>query len=116
MARRAERLVTIRAGIAQAFETTRAWFAGQDTFEWIEPQGGVVGFPRFRPDVEVDVDAFYRVLLDDHGTVVGPGHWFDQPRRYFRLGYGWPTPDELAGGLAALSTAANESRHASGSS
>lgn len=108
MARRAERLTTIRAGIARAFETTRAWFAGQDDFEWIEPHGGVVGFPRFRPDIEVDVEAFYRILLDEYGTVVGPGHWFDQPRRHFRLGYGWPTPDELAGGLTGLSAAAKQ--------
>ena len=106
MERRTERLVKIRAGIARALETTCRWMAGQDTFEWVEPRGGVVGFPRFKPDVDVDLDAFYRVLLDEHGTVVGPGHWFDQPRRHFRLGYGWPTADELAGGLAALSAAA----------
>jgi aspartate/methionine/tyrosine aminotransferase len=110
MARRAARLTTIRAGIAAALDQTRTWLAGQDVFEWIEPQGGVVGFPRFRSDLEVDVDRFYRVLLDDHGTVVGPGHWFDQSRRHFRLGYGWPTLDELAGGLVALSAAAAGAR------
>ena len=110
MARRTERLATIRAGIAQAFETTRAWFAGQDIFEWIEPRGGVVGFPRFRPDVAVDVDAFYRILIDDHGTVVGPGHWFDQPRRHFRLGYGWPTPTTWPGAGRTLAAARQASR------
>ena len=40
---------------------------------------GVVGFPRIRPGVPVDPDAFYRVLFEDHGTIVGPGHWFEQP-------------------------------------
>ena len=35
-----------------------------------------------------------------YGTIVGPGHWFDQPRTSFRLGYGWPTPASLAAGLA----------------
>ena len=86
------------AGHRRRLRDDTPWLAGQDSFEWVEPRGGVVGFPRFRPDVEVDVDAFYRLLLDEHGTVVGPGHWFDQPRRHFRLGYGWPTAAELAVG------------------
>ena len=37
----------------------REWMAGQDTFEWIEPAGGVVGLVRFRPEVAVDTDRFY---------------------------------------------------------
>ena len=86
----------------------RDWLAADDRFEWIEPRGGVVGFPRFRPDVDVDVDDFYTGLFERHGTLVGPGHWFDQPRRHFRLGYGWPTLERLAEGLANLSLAATE--------
>ncbi len=108
LARRPERMPRILAGIAAALETVRAWLADQDLFEWVEPRGGVVGFPRFRPDVPVDVDAFYRILLERYGTIVGPGHWFDQPRRHFRLGYGWPTPTELEQGLAAITAAAVE--------
>jgi aspartate/methionine/tyrosine aminotransferase len=76
--------------------------------EWLEPAGGVVGFPRIRPEVDVDVDRFYEVLLEEHGTVVGPGHWFEQSRRHFRLGYGWPQPAELEAGLAGLSQAVRE--------
>ena len=110
MARRPERLATILAGIQTALGITRAWMAAQDTFEWVEPAGGVVGFPRLRPEVDIDVDAFYRILLDEYGTVVGPGHWFDQPRRHFRLGFGWPTLDGLSGGLAALTASAERAR------
>jgi len=110
MARRAERLPRIRDGIDAALGTVRSWFADQDVFEWVEPRGGVVGFPRFRPDLDVDVDAFYRILLESHGTVVGPGHWFDQSRRHFRLGFGWPTPEDLDGGLRALSDTAAAAR------
>ena len=39
--------------------------------------------------------AFYRMLLADHGTYVGPGHWFEADRRHMRIGFGWPTADEL---------------------
>ena len=86
----------------------REWVAGQDTFEWVEPAGGVVGMVRFAPDVEVDTSRFYERLLTEHGTYVGPGHWFEVDDRYFRLGYGWPTVDELHAGLAALSAAARD--------
>ena len=36
----------------------------------------------------------------------GPGHWFEVDDRHFRLGFGWPTRDELRAGLTALSKAA----------
>jgi aspartate/methionine/tyrosine aminotransferase len=50
-------------------------------------------------------DAFYRRLLEVHGAYVGPGHWFEMPDTYFRLGYGWPTAAELEAGLVAISKA-----------
>jgi aspartate/methionine/tyrosine aminotransferase len=50
-------------------------------------------------------DAFYKRLLEEHGCYVGPGHWFELPDTYFRLGYGWPTAEELEGGLKAISAA-----------
>ena len=45
------------------------------------------------------------MLTDQFGTYVGPGHWFEQPRRHFRLGFGWPLREELEGGLAGISAA-----------
>ncbi len=84
--------------------------ARQDTFEWVEPAGGVVGLVRFRADVDVDTTRFYEVLLADYGTYVGPGHWFEVDDRHFRLGFGWPTEPELRAGLVALSSAAVEAR------
>jgi aspartate/methionine/tyrosine aminotransferase len=87
----------------------REWMAGQETFEWIEPQGGVVGLVRFRSEAEVDTARFYELLLAKHGTYVGPGHWFEVDDRHFRLGFGWPTEAELRAGLDALSSAAQDS-------
>ena len=49
-------------------------------------------------------DAFYKRLME-HGTYIGPGHWFEMPDTCFRVGYGWPTSEELAAGLAAISAA-----------
>jgi aspartate/methionine/tyrosine aminotransferase len=88
----------------------REWLAGQDTFEWIEPAGGVVGLVRFAPGFDVDTARFYDVLLAHHGTYVGPGHWFEVDDRHFRLGFGWPTKAELRAGLTALSSAATAAR------
>ena len=97
-------LPVIRAKVARHLEIVRSWMASQDVFEWVEPRAGVVGFVRFRG--EVDPDVFYDSLLRDHGTYVGPGHWFDQDRRGFRLGFAWPETDELERGLAGLLSAA----------
>ena len=49
--------------------------------------------------------AALRDLLEEHGAYVGPGHWFERPDTYFRLGYGWPTERDLEAGLAAISAA-----------
>jgi aspartate/methionine/tyrosine aminotransferase len=99
-------LPAIREKVERHLAIVRDWIAGQDTFEWVEPRAGVVSFVRFRGGVEVEPDAFYERLLRDHGTYVGPGHWFDQDRRGFRLGFAWPETDALERGLAGLLAAA----------
>jgi aspartate/methionine/tyrosine aminotransferase len=81
------------------------WIAGEENLEWVRPSGGVVCFPRMRADPPGGTDGFYRRLLQDHGTYVGPGHWFEMSDRHFRLGFGWPTAEELEGGLAGISAA-----------
>jgi aspartate/methionine/tyrosine aminotransferase len=103
-------LPVIRAKVERHLGIVRDWMAGQEVFEWVEPRAGVVGFLRFRPEVDVDVGRFYESLLAQHGTYVGPGHWFDQERRSFRLGFAWPETDELERGLAGLVAAARDAR------
>jgi aspartate/methionine/tyrosine aminotransferase len=104
---RARILPPILEEVRTRLDIVRTWLAGQDTFEWIEPAGGVVGLVRFRADVEVDTDHFYEVLLAEYGTYVGPGRWFEVDDRHFRLGFGWPTEAELRAGLTGLSNAAD---------
>lgn len=81
------------------------WIDNEPLVDWVQPSGGVVGFPRIDVAPDFDLDGFYARLLEKHGTYVGPGHWFDMPKSFFRVGFGWPTADELRGGLAAISTA-----------
>jgi DNA-binding transcriptional MocR family regulator len=68
-----------------------------------------VCFPRIRPDLDVDLPAFYATLRDEHATIVGPGHWFEQPDSYMRIGFGWPTCDRLKEGLGNVSAAIRQS-------
>ncbi len=96
-------LAELRPLIAARLQVVKDWMDGEEMMEWVEPGGGVVCFPRIKPEVPVDVDEFYRVLGEVHGAYVGPGHWFEQDRRHMRIGYAWPLADELEGGLAAVS-------------
>ena len=99
----------IMAGIVESLSIVRAWAAAEDLIEWAEPDGGVVCFPRIRPDIEVDLPSFYATLLDEHATIVGPGHWFEQPDAYMRIGFGWPTRERLMEGLGNVSAAIRQS-------
>jgi len=105
-------LALVHAKTQRHLAVVRDWIDGHELFEWVEPNAGVVCFPRVRPEIAIDVDGFYRALLEEHGTYVGPGHWFDQDPRFFRLGFAWPTEDELAGGLEGLDRAAAGARSA----
>jgi aspartate/methionine/tyrosine aminotransferase len=106
LADRARVLPPIVADVRERCAVVAGWLAGNDTFEWVAPDGGSDGLVRFKPHVSVYVDAFYEQLLGDHGTYVGPGHWFELDDRHFRLGFGWPTRAEVAAGLAALDATA----------
>jgi aspartate/methionine/tyrosine aminotransferase len=91
--------------LREAFATVAAWVQREPLIEWVAPSGGCVCFPRVRDAAGFDAARFYGALNNDHAAYVGPGHWFEMPDRYFRVGYGWPTAEELAGGLAAISSA-----------
>jgi len=110
LAQRDQILPPILQEVRERLAVVQAWLDAQNIFEWVPPQGGVVGLVRFRPEVAVDTSAFYQRLLADYGTYVGAGHWFEVSDRYFRLGYAWPTPAALRDGLAGLAAAAEAAR------
>ena len=100
------------AAVRERRDAVTRWIEGSEHFEWHPPQAGVVCFPRLRPERGADPDVFHAAALRDHGTYVGPGHWFEQDRRFFRLGFGWPGMEELVRGLDGLSAAARAAERA----
>jgi aspartate/methionine/tyrosine aminotransferase len=98
-------LATLLPEMAKRRDIVQAWIDREPLVDWVRPEGGVVGFPRLNVDPGFDLDRFYVDLLETHGTYVGPGHWFEMPKRFFRVGFGWPTEAELRGGLDAISAA-----------
>ncbi|WPE23714.1 pyridoxal phosphate-dependent aminotransferase [Shinella zoogloeoides] len=106
---RGEWLAFNNARIASAFAIVKEWIVAEPLVEWIEPSGGCVCFPRIVPSANVDLAAFHESLYSRHQAYVGRGRWFEQDDRHFRIGYAWPTEDELRKGLAAISAAIRES-------
>ena len=105
MENRAAILAPVLAEMRRRRALVGDWIAQETFLEWVRPAGGVVCFPRMRIEPAGGTQAFYRRLLDVHGTYVGPGHWFEMPDTYFRLGYGWPTAAALEAGLEGISRA-----------
>lgn len=91
-----------KAHLKESFNIVKEWMNSQNILEWVEPRGGVVCFPRIKMNLNIDIDKFYRILNEEFGTYVGPGHWFEMDRRYMRIGFGWPPHDELNAGLANI--------------
>jgi len=98
-------LPEIRQDILAKREILNEWLNRETRLEAIRPDAGVVCFPRLKKDDPKVIDLFYRALNQEYGTWVGPGHWFEMSRRYFRLGYGWPQLSELTPALTQVSRA-----------
>ena len=90
-----------RSHIAGQRHIMSDWIAGEHRVEWVEPKGGVVCFPRFA-DPGIDARAIYSKLQND-GIFLGPGWWFEQEPRHMRIGFGYPSPEELKTALTAIS-------------
>jgi aspartate/methionine/tyrosine aminotransferase len=109
LAKRNDYFPAIKKDMQEKFEITKNWMNSQDLYEWIEPSGGVVCFPRVRTGLKFDEKKFYDILLSEYKTYVGPGHWFEESDRSFRLGFGWPSQEELREGLLGLEKALKDS-------
>jgi aspartate/methionine/tyrosine aminotransferase len=105
----AERKMQIDKQIRNNFAIVDQWMQENPFLEWIKPTGGVVCFPRFKSNINIDIKRFYETLNNNYKTFVGPGHWFGMPDNYMRIGYGWPNESELKEGLQNILQAAKES-------
>jgi aspartate/methionine/tyrosine aminotransferase len=91
------------AHIRRNFEYFKEWFGSQKFLEWVEPQSGVVCFPRLKEEYnKINIESVYKRLYKEYGTIVGPGHWFEQDKKYMRIGFGYPSFEELKTGLDNL--------------
>jgi aspartate/methionine/tyrosine aminotransferase len=95
MAKRGELLPSARAHAADGFAIVKQWIASEPLIEWVEPTAGVVCFPRIVDGAAIEIERFHDVLNNRYGTFVGPGHWFEQDPNYMRIGYGYPTHEQL---------------------
>ena len=94
-------LPQIREEIQRRRAIVLEWLAAhRDLIDCAVPQGGVVCFPRIK--VPLDTAVFYERLYAETGTIVGPGHWFEQSDAFFRLGFGWSSVDQLRTGLDCI--------------
>lgn len=103
-------LLPIHTHIRANFALLQTWFAQQPYLEWVEPQAGVVAFPRIKTGFQIDIEHFYHSLYHNYQTLVGAGHWFEREKIYFRLGFGFPTAEELSEGLRRLQVCLSESQ------
>jgi aspartate/methionine/tyrosine aminotransferase len=67
------------------------------TLSWVRPRGGSIGFPRLRPDL--DVDRFSADLVEAEGVLLLPGSRFGHPGNHFRIGFGRADLPEAVAGL-----------------
>lgn len=96
--------------IQQNFDSIKNWITNEQSFlEWIEPTCGVVCFPRIKKAYNIDLPKFYKTLYEKYATFVGAGHWFEQDDSYMRIGFGYPTNEELQQGLKNITHALQES-------
>jgi aspartate/methionine/tyrosine aminotransferase len=84
---------------------TRFFAQRDDLFDWHRPEGGVVGYPRYRHSE--GVEAFCRRLVAQHGIMLLPASVYRSrlsptPPDRFRIGFG---RQDFATGLEAMGVA-----------
>jgi len=87
----------------QNLDILKAWLEKENRFEYVLPGGGVVCFPAIKKEIAIDLEYFHQQLFSRYRTMVGPGHWFNMPDRFMRIGFAWNDAATLATGLDNIS-------------
>lgn len=87
--------------LKQNLALMRDFMRNESRLSWVEPDGGIVCFPRL--EMGPESGPFCRHLRDRYDTAVVPGRFFGAPR-HFRLAYGVKT-EILEQGLENISRA-----------
>ena len=87
-----------RAVAARNMPIIKEWIERTDGASWVEPDGGIVCFPRLE-NIQ-DSKAFAKYLFDEYGTLVSPGYFFGA-EGHVRIGCGCDEKT-LRGGLEAI--------------
>lgn len=90
-----------KAIVARNAPRVRTFVEGRPELEWVAPRGGTVAFPRLRG--VTDTSVFAERLLQERGTAVVPGKFFDAPA-HIRIGFSG-APEALDPGLTAVAAA-----------
>lgn len=107
--RRTQWTAEIKKEVESKFAIVESWMKDHEHLEWVKPEGGVVAFPRISRPGSIDIPRFYSILNQEYKTHVGPGHWFEMPDHYFRIGFGWPDSKQLENGLRYINKALEKS-------
>ncbi len=105
LARKKEFLSKVHTHVNMNQEILTKWMVNSNYIEWVKPSGGVICFPKIKPSINIDIDRFYETLKMKYKTFVAPGHWFEVDKRFMRIGYGYPSKQELEGGLQCITDA-----------
>ena len=75
----------LRDSIRTNHQIVKEWVESEPGLSWVEPDGGVVCFPRI--ETGCTGSELEAVLLRDHDTGIVPGRFFGR-EKHFRLGFG----------------------------
>jgi aspartate/methionine/tyrosine aminotransferase len=89
-------------------QIVKEWFLAETRLRYVLPAGGVVCFPAIKEEVEIDLNLFYSTLMKRYKTMVGPGHWFNMPDKFMRIGFAWIDEITLKKGLENISSCLDE--------